>query len=532
MVSQHSEESSSTPSTHNNDEDHSDQPAASSLPSVSQTARQFCKHLLQAETWQEVAQHSPRRAKVSLVLVLVLVGIVLWLQAKITPSPSTSQPIAGAPSAATPKPNPLQAVLKPPATLFAKLISVRSSTQLVSEVTATPTPSQRPAATPTPFFTIHTVKHGETLIAIAAKYNVTTEELLAANDIRDPTSLEAGRELLIPPDDKLYQGEIILHEIKKGDTLLSIASKYGSSVKAIEVANPHLEFDKLSPGETIAVPAIFSELNPVDVVEAPAEATYHIVERGDIPLTIAAEYDIPVEILLTVNNITDPTLLQVGQKLVIPPHDGISLGFPVILYELTETDTLVGIASRFGSSVKDILAVNPDLDPGALEAGQLVAIPVIFAPPRPTPAPEAPRPTPGPPPPALVNLEQQVIAAVNAQREQQELSAYLPDEELTAVALAHAQDMYVRDFFAHVSPDGQTLSDRLAEAGVNFASAGENIQRNTQPADQTAQVAVNWFMNSAPHRHNILHNQHNRIGVAVVEGPPGWFTFVLVFAQR
>jgi uncharacterized protein YkwD len=39
-------------------------------------------------------------------------------------------------------------------------------------------------------------------------------------------------------------------------------------------------------------------------------------------------------------------------------------------------------------------------------------------------------------------------------------------------------------------------------------------------------------MNSAPHRHNILHNNHNHIGVGVVEGPPGWFTFVLVFAER
>lgn len=53
----------------------------------------------------------------------------------------------------------------------------------------------------------------------------------------------------------------------------------------------------------------------------------------------------------------------------------------MILYELAVGDTLVDLASRFGSSVKDMLAVNPELDPASLAVGQLVAIPVIFAPP-------------------------------------------------------------------------------------------------------------------------------------------------------
>jgi len=516
----------------NNDskEDQDSSPVAK-LVAFLKTSRQFLiknKHLYQLQTWQEIGQELPRRAKVSFVLVIVLVSSVSWLQMKMAPAPLVTP-------AATHKPVPTQrgTMRKPTITPIAALISNTTAAEPEPQATATRTPTITPAAKPTPFFIIHTVRARETLISIASKYNVTTEELLAANDIRDPLHLEAGRELLIPPDDKIYRGKIMLHELKEGDTLLAIASKHGSSVKAIEVANPHLDFESLSAGQTIAIPVIFSEANPVTAPKEVEDATYHIVESGEIPLTIAAQYDIPVEILLTANNIVDPTLLQIGQELIIPPHDGISLGFPVILYELTETDTLVGIASRFGSSVKDILAVNPDLDPGALEAGQLVAIPVIFAPPRPTPAPSAPRPTPGPPPPGLADLQQQLIAAVNAQREANGLAPYRADVELGEVALAHAQDMYVRDFFSHVNPSGEGLRDRLVEVGFNASmTAGENIQRNTQPRDKTVQVAVNWFMNSAPHRHNILHGRHNRIGVAVVEGPPGWFTFVLVFAER
>lgn len=494
--------------------------------------RQFVarnKHLLQVKIWQEIWRELPRRARVSLALIIVLVGAVLWAQSKIfTPvislSSGTLKQIRTATRSAA-------IVLTPPATKVAALVSNPLAAQLNAAVT--PTQSPRPKSKPTPFFTIHTVQADETLISIAAKYNVTTEELLATNEIRDPTGLEEGQHLLIPPDDKLFQGKIILHELKEGDTLLGIASKYGSSVRAIDVANPHLDFNAMSAGETIAVPVIFTDTHPARAAEQ-KDIVYHTVQSGEIPLTIASQYDIPVEILLTANNIDDPTLLQIGQQLIIPPHDGITLSFPVILYELAPSDTLVGIASRFGSSVKDILAVNPDLDPAALEAGQLVAIPVIFAPVRrPTPTPAGPPPPPPPPPPSLASLAQEIIAAVNLQRVNQGLAPYIEDAQLDAIALDHAQDMFVHDFFAHVSPDGGTLEDRLVAGGVTgYMRAGENIQRNTQPRSRTAQVAVDWFMNSRPHRHNILHEQHNQIGVGAVEGPPGWFTFVLVFAQR
>jgi uncharacterized protein YkwD len=93
--------------------------------------------------------------------------------------------------------------------------------------------------------------------------------------------------------------------------------------------------------------------------------------------------------------------------------------------------------------------------------------------------------------------------------------------------------MVVRDYLSHVSPDGEGLRDRLVRFGIGaYANVGENIQKNTQPARKTVETAINWFMNSAPHRANILHPRHNRIGVGIVEGPPGWFTYTLVFAER
>ncbi len=124
------------------------------------------------------------------------------------------------------------------------------------------------------------------------------------------------------------------------------------------------------------------------------------------------------------------------------------------------------------------------------------------------------------------------MLTINQRREANGLPGYRFDMQLTQAALAHAQDMYVRDFFSHVNPDGVTLNQRLNNAGISFLNAGENIQRNTQPRAETVKTAVDWFMGSPPHRANILNTHHNRIGVAIVEGPPGWYTFVLNFAQR
>jgi LysM repeat protein len=61
-------------------------------------------------------------------------------------------------------------------------------------VVITPTPTVDPATLRT-----HTVKAGETLSSIADLYNVTAEEIQQLNGIDDPTTIQEGQELLIPP---------------------------------------------------------------------------------------------------------------------------------------------------------------------------------------------------------------------------------------------------------------------------------------------------------------------------------------------
>jgi LysM repeat protein len=479
----------------------------------------------------ELLEHLPGYWWGYLALTLGVIGLVAWGQTsllpKAAPPPTVQIVLPTRPTAttatATPTPNQVASLADSPG------VAIVNMTPLAS-----PTVTPSPTATPTPLFTFHTVKADETLITIAAHYGISTEALLAANDIRDPNQLEPGKHLLIPPRQGL-RVPVVPHTVTAQDTLLSLALKYSSSVKKILAANPGLNPDSLPVGQAIAVPVVFREEKPVALASAGDEPVVYTVVEGDTPLAIAYEYGIPVELLLAANEITDPTGLQIGQQLIIPPSEGLTQGVPIILYDLEEGDSLLELASKYGSSIKDILAVNPHIIPSSLKSGETVAIPVIFAPPRPTPDPalvNRPKPTPMPPPPSLDQMAGQMVAGVNAEREKAGLPSYRIDQEIAAMALTHAQDMVVRGFFSHVTPEGLTLSDRFADAGIGAVNMGEDIQRNTKPAQETVAFALNWFMSSRPHRANILHPNHNRIGVGVVEGPPGWYTFVLVFAEK
>ena len=460
------------------------------------------------------------------VVTIILIGLLTRTEEQLAPV-SAAQPV---PRLAIPAPLPVAHAIQ-----FEPLAD--ATDEAADEALPLESAPVLLAGTPTPpsQFVVHTVQTGETLISIAAEYDLTTETVLTTNSLRDPT-LKVGQLLLIPAAEGL-RIPVVHHEIKPEDDLIDIAAQYGSSVKDILAANPALEQDNLPVGETVLVPIIFDQPKPEMQLDDESEASAYLVQPGDTPLGIAARFNVPVEVLLSANGIVDPTRLAIGQELYIPASDDVSLGFPVILHEFLAGETLLGLASQYGSSAKDILAINPTLDPGDLQPGELVAIPIVFDQPRPTPEPgQAPEPLPRPPVEVsapLSDLQTQMIAAINAEREANGLPPYQADEQLTGIAVAYAQEMVSRDFFSHTSPEGVNLRGRIAAGGISDALAvGENIQVNTQPRDKTVGTALTWFLSSRPHRHNLLHPNHNRIGIGIVEGPPGWYTFVLNFAQR
>jgi uncharacterized protein YkwD len=87
-------------------------------------------------------------------------------------------------------------------------------------------------------------------------------------------------------------------------------------------------------------------------------------------------------------------------------------------------------------------------------------------------------------------------------------------DELATVALNYSIEMCERGFFDHTDPDGKTIKDRLNDAGITWAKAGENL---AEGFGMTPDVAQEMFMDEPEceenHRGNILDNDFTYAGV-------------------
>jgi uncharacterized protein YkwD len=127
----------------------------------------------------------------------------------------------------------------------------------------------------------------------------------------------------------------------------------------------------------------------------------------------------------------------------------------------------------------------------------------------------------------LAALENDLIAAANAERQKYGLRPYQLDPELAAVARAHALDMAERGYRSHTTLEGKTYTDRLEEAGLAPQWWGENIGLSVRPLQEAAPDMLARWLDDPPHRANVLHEQYTHIGIGVAQTPEGWYVFVM-----
>jgi uncharacterized protein YkwD len=109
---------------------------------------------------------------------------------------------------------------------------------------------------------------------------------------------------------------------------------------------------------------------------------------------------------------------------------------------------------------------------------------------------------------------QDLLKDTNADREANGLAPLVLNPELTQAAQMKAQDMFAKDYWAHVSPDGTTPWVWIRKAGYNYLYAGENLARGFD----SSQAVVTAWMNSPEHRANLLSPNYTDIGFAVQAG--------------
>lgn len=176
---------------------------------------------------------------------------------------------------------------------------------------------------------IHQVAAGNTLYAISKLYNVSIETLKEENP-RLSEALTIGDRLLIPlKEDKKkaeeinleLDGNFLLHEVQKKNTLYSIAKEYHVEINDIVSVNPGIEESGLQKGMKIKIPVekIKGDSNPAEYIKPAAVNPFvtHTVEAKQTLYALSKLYKVSVDSIIQVNNGL-PEGLKEGQLINIP----------------------------------------------------------------------------------------------------------------------------------------------------------------------------------------------------------------------
>ncbi len=141
----------------------------------------------------------------------------------------------------------------------------------------------------------YTVKPGDTLYGIASKYNMSVDDLKALNGLSS-NLLSVGQVLLVKKENNVPMGEYV---VKRGDTLYGIAEQLGTTVDELKRLN-NLTSNILSIGQVLLT-------NSSGITGEVVENTY-TVKAGDTLYSIAKKYGISVDTLKQMNGLTNNLL--------------------------------------------------------------------------------------------------------------------------------------------------------------------------------------------------------------------------------
>jgi murein DD-endopeptidase MepM/ murein hydrolase activator NlpD len=221
---------------------------------------------------------------------------------------------------------------------------------------------------------------GETLAAIARRYGVSVDEIVAANVLHDRNDIQAGQQLVIPATlSEVVPESTVNYLVLRGDSLYRIALIFGVSVDDLLAVNSLATPNAIYPGLILRIPVPTALGMPEGSGDAESQSglTY-VVQRGDTLARIALRYEVTVDGLVSANGLTSAHQIYQGQVLNIPDAGGAAREYPAqtaVAHIVQLGETLAGVAARYGVTVHS-LAVANDLDESvAVYPGLALSIP-------------------------------------------------------------------------------------------------------------------------------------------------------------
>lgn len=196
-----------------------------------------------------------------------------------------------------------------------------------SRLSAIKAAAMRPAAA---MPATYTVKRGDTVSAIAARFGLRTTDVLSLNDLSWGSVIHPGQVLRLTaspaaPAPARAAAASGIYAVRSGDTVSAIARRHGVTVQAVLSANRLGWSSIIYPGQKLVIPGKpvpASSTKAAAPAPAPAPAAVHVVAAGDTVSAIAHRHGVTVNAVLAANGLSMSSIIYPGQKLAIPPKGG------------------------------------------------------------------------------------------------------------------------------------------------------------------------------------------------------------------
>ncbi|MHB1907422.1 MAG: LysM peptidoglycan-binding domain-containing protein [Nitrososphaerales archaeon] len=163
------------------------------------------------------------------------------------------------------------------------------------------------------------VQSGDTLSLIGSRFNVAWQNIASVNHIYSPYYIYVGEVLQIP-----LSSPSVSYTVKSGDSLSAIASKFEISWQSIASANHISSPYIIYVGEVLTIPLVTitttttSSTSSSSYVQSSSSYVQYTVKSGDTLYSISQVFGVQWQSIATLNNIQSPYTIYVGEKLLIP----------------------------------------------------------------------------------------------------------------------------------------------------------------------------------------------------------------------